>query len=143
MTAPTETDLAWAAGLFDGEGTVGIYPSGKSGHRLAVEIGNSHLVTLERFVELFGGRIYRIRSKRPQRQMYQWSITERTKGTDFLYAIHPYSVTKRRQIWLAAEWVALRPRRRPNRYRPLTPEERQIDQTFGFLLREAKKAEIE
>jgi hypothetical protein len=137
-------ELAWAAGLFDGEGSVGLYPANRSrGHHLVVTVANCHVPTLERFVEWFGGSIYRTNphdSKR--RPIYQWQLSGKEKMADFLYQIHPYSVTKRLQIWIAAEWLALRTRAR-RCCAPLTAEELQIDQKMAVLLKQAKKAETE
>lgn len=51
---PNEVVVAWAAGFFEGEGSVGFYSSGT----FAVRIGQKQLWPLEQVRRYFGGAIY-------------------------------------------------------------------------------------
>lgn len=57
-----EDELAWMAGFFDGEGSIGIQSSrhrdkGNVFYKLYVSVGNTEKVLLEPFRERFGGSI--------------------------------------------------------------------------------------
>ena len=64
---PRPTDLAWAAGILDGEGSIGICVD-NTVHRLFVTVTNSDRRILNRFVELFAGYITR------QRDCWSWRL---------------------------------------------------------------------
>jgi len=90
----TETELAWVAGLFDGEGCVySCLPKRKD---VRVEMNMTCQKTIERLNELFEGRVTRkclsvkSLSLRPQ---WSWRRNHRA-AREFLLAIRPYSITK-------------------------------------------------
>jgi hypothetical protein len=96
-----ETDIAWLAGLFDGEGCVySCWPKKKN---VRVEIAMSHLPTLQHVQFLFPGRFtskvlgHGSLSVRPQ-----WTWRLDTNGSrNFLRLLLPYLVTKREQARIA------------------------------------------
>jgi len=96
-----DTDVAWLAGLFDGEGTVWCrWPKRKN---VIVEIKMTHRETIEVVNRLFPGRVARGQisgwSIRPQ---WRWSLD--TLGSkQFLTLVLPYLVTKRREAEIALQ----------------------------------------
>ncbi len=97
----TETDKAWLAGLFDGEGCV--WSRWPKRMNVITEIKMCHMGTIERVNSLFPGRVAKGHlsgwSIKPQ---WRWSLD--TLGTQrFLTMIRPYLVTKRREAEIALE----------------------------------------
>ena len=92
-------DIAWLAGIFDGEGTVWCrWPKRRN---VIVEIKMTHKLTIERIHELFPGRMARGQlsgwSIKPQ---WRWSLD--TLGTQkFLVLVLPYLVTKKGEAKIA------------------------------------------
>jgi hypothetical protein len=72
----TEAQIAWAAGLFDGEGCVRIQlrkPRGGSvspHHHLVVDLSNTHEQTVLRFSEIVGGTF----ESRPRKLYEFWKF---------------------------------------------------------------------
>lgn len=88
--------LAWAAGLFEGEGSCGFYSeAGGKRPRIRVSLGMTDRDVVERFAVAMGcGSIYT--SERPtQKAMYQWAVTESEKVRAVLTALLPYMGVRR------------------------------------------------
>jgi len=104
------TQLAYFAGLFDGEGCVRINKSDRTKYRpnstplynLHLSIANQNLEVLELLKEMFGGSIHFNKHS----ACYSWVITTQ-KAASFLRAINPYVIVKRSQVRLALEWVSI------------------------------------
>jgi len=58
MTMSRETDLAWAAGFIDGEGTFYFKDSGSFGSSIILRVGQCEPTTLRRLQATFGGKVY-------------------------------------------------------------------------------------
>ena len=93
-----ETDLAWAAGIIDGEGHIGLYLSHTNTgdcYVLKVAVVNTSLKMLERLKEIFGTGVI---NNRPQRQAHhkqQWCFYACSKKAEkILDAVRPYLVAK-------------------------------------------------
>ena len=87
VTGPKPTDLAYLAGVFDGEGCVLF-------NRITVDNTNPYLLVLYR--EVWGGRIYTKRTSKGHRTCFRWSAS----GTDCRQALNdmmPYLVEKKSQ----------------------------------------------
>lgn len=100
-------ELAYIAGLFDGEGCItfckvrtSIYPQ--------VTITNTDLDLLENLKEMYGGNIQRL-SKREDnwKQGYYWRLSW-TRAVDFLSSIQPWLQIKDRQAQAVFAWNAIR-----------------------------------
>lgn len=96
--------LAWAAGIIDGEGSIGIY---KNRHRnnweLRVSVGNLDPRLLRLLRELFGGhtRLSKV-AKGRYRPLWKWAVSHR--GAErCLRLVMPWLVAKRDQAELALE----------------------------------------
>lgn len=96
MPELTERELAWAAGLFEGEGTVRISSATRNGlGHLAVIISNTDLQVLEFFQQRWPGYLKPMTGMRvDQRPAWQWAIAA-NKAATFLRAIAPFLITNR------------------------------------------------
>lgn len=105
---PTEVELAYLAGLFDGEGCVSAWmATGKHGWRLdalRVTIKMCDPQGIEVARRCFGGSTRWTLAKHPRRAQYVWNIASRAKAVQFLSAIRPYVRVKSDQIALALKW---------------------------------------
>lgn len=110
-----QTDLAWAAGIIDGEGCIGIVKddrralNNKNGwnlspmYKLRISVGMSHLETIERLYELFGdGRIngQKCYKKPGHKQVYYW-VVNADQAWEIIKLVRPYLITKRKQAEIA------------------------------------------
>jgi hypothetical protein len=95
MTAPTlipnDIDLAWAAGIYEGEGSIYRSPQCYAGRGLKVSIAQKDPWILHRLRELFGGAVTRTGS----RNIYHWRLSG-PRGSDFVKAIY-YFMSPRRK----------------------------------------------
>lgn len=96
-------DTAYAAGLFDGEGYVGIQNTNNdrtgTRHRRRVTIVMCDPEPLEFLQERYGGRVYRRSTdSRGGRVTFGWHMTAREDIDAFLQDILPFSICKREQI---------------------------------------------
>lgn len=91
----------YAAGLFDGEGSVSI---SRSGDRvwLSVRLSISHRDVLEEFEEHWGGYV-RIHSKRCN-TVHQWYM-HGTLAEDFLTDVLPYLRVKKKDVELGLRFI--------------------------------------
>lgn len=94
---PSEIELAWAAGIVDGEGCVSVVRV-PYGHRLQLDVGNTSLAMVTRLHEIIPGRVYppyadSIGKAKPR---YQYRANGK-KAEDALRAILPYLVVKKAQ----------------------------------------------
>ncbi len=88
-----ETEIAYFAGFFDGEGTLGIYNG-----RHVVCLANTDARPLRRAQELWGGHLYRMkRQKYAVRDIWHWNIYGHA-ARPFLEAILPHSQLKKEQV---------------------------------------------
>lgn len=106
----TETERAWLAGIFDGEGCIGLYAvstivRGKRYHfwRVMLSVTNTNLVLLDRVREIVGvGQVSsngrRLSAK--HRPAHRWQASAKL-AVQVLVLIEPYLVAKREQCLLA------------------------------------------
>lgn len=101
-----QTDIAYAAGVFDSEGTLGIYKIGKY-KQLKVQMYNTNQKLLSWFKNKFGGAVSGpfIRKDFPQRKpQWQWSISLSRGAELFLKLIEGYAIEKQEKIKEALEF---------------------------------------
>lgn len=108
-----ELKLAWAAGFFDGEGSVVIELSVSKGSTFGQRTSLPATVTqtstecLDIFVDMFGGNIKACEHTLPHSRrwavQYTWSVRNE-KAIAFLKQILPYTVVKKEQIKVALKY---------------------------------------
>lgn len=112
---PTEAELAWAAGVLDGEGCICIYGrpgriSKKSGFRalaLIINVVNTDPRMPFKMKEIFGGNCNLTAERRnnPRRRpVMSWIITGRPAGV-VLTKVLPYLVIKKEQAEVAIAYA--------------------------------------
>lgn len=104
-----KTDIAWAAGFFDGEGciTTGTNRGRRQRHLPKLVLGNTSKTSLERLQTLLGGYL---RLRRPQagnrRNLWEWSVSGATATKAVLTTIRPYLFTKATEADVMLELVS-------------------------------------
>lgn len=108
----TELEYAWAAGFFDGEGSIGIYQriqyhSGKRyvGWRLTCRVAGTHRSSIERFAAIagFGAIEKQKRLTGAGKIMWRWHASD-SFVIKSLGNMIPYLVIKKDQVELAVEF---------------------------------------
>ena len=83
MGTPDGAVIAWAAGLFDGEGTILF-----SGNRVTAQMSMTDLDLLERMQASFGGSIYAIAKRKAHwKDAWVWRCGSTPNSMKFLEAI--------------------------------------------------------
>ena len=143
MTNPL--DIAWAAGLFDGEGCVYVAKhkprrGASEQYILAAKVAMTHKPTIERFAQLFGGNILPSQDARANhRPMWVWAIYGR-KVHPFLRNILSYAVTKKQEVEIGLEAAQEWKEQPPGRGVRISPELLVIREGYYRALQEAKRA---
>lgn len=135
-----ELDYAWAAGFFDGEGSITIHqPSAERSHRFAIMIGNTRIEPLLKMSKLFGGRVTSYRVELGKQPAWKWSRAGKS-AIPALQAMLPYLVNKRVEAELALEFIATI-RLRSNRWEPLRDDEIALRDKMAMRMKVLKRAE--
>ncbi len=110
-----QTELAWAAGIVDGEGSIfiqrtnyvdKIYPNAKRkirrekspSYTLRLSVRMTDKPTIEKMSNIFDGRCLEIKRRTVKgKRVYGWSVCG-YKALEILELLEPYCITKRRQI---------------------------------------------
>jgi hypothetical protein len=93
-----ETDLAWAAGIVDGEGCIGLSRISNAHWSLRVAVGNTDIRMIDKLCQCFGGKA-RLQNKKPgkdgfkRKPLWTW-VLYGEKAEAFLVAILPYLCNK-------------------------------------------------
>jgi hypothetical protein len=110
---PSETDLAWAAGIIDGEGCImvkvdsqTIKRSGWTRHELMLVVPNTNEPMIRKLQAMFGGG-FSVRPKRglETRRIAQWAIYG-FRAANCLRQVTRYMVAKRDEAILGLEMAA-------------------------------------
>lgn len=93
-----DTDIAYIAGLFDGEGCISMrsYVEGERIPRLIIQTQISYLPILEKYQAVFGGNIHHAK-KFVNKPLHSWQIGSFKEQLVFLEAILPFLQEKRTQ----------------------------------------------
>jgi hypothetical protein len=125
----TEVELAWAAGFFEGEGSVTITKRDDTLHVRAAQVDREPLVRLQ---NMFGGHIRDkcIKATRNNKPCLEWNICT-LAVLRFFEAIEPYVVRPRvkERIRVAREFYAIKTDRRLDK----EDRRRQMDTLFAAL----------
>lgn len=101
------TDLAYIAGLFDGEGHIG-FGAIRSGLFIRVLVVNTDRKILEYLQECFGGDIHALTRKDGWKQAWQWRLCW-SRAIEFVTLIQPWLRIKKPQANIALCWDYHRP----------------------------------
>ena len=100
----TETEKAYLAGLFDGEGCIGFYEeTGKDKHFVMVTISNTDFRIMKWLDEHISFGSINAKHKMPKpnwKQGWTWQIRSREEVQEFLTTIQPYLLIKKEQAAL-------------------------------------------
>ncbi|KKM91634.1 hypothetical protein LCGC14_1226630 [marine sediment metagenome] len=89
---PMLSDIAWAAGLYEGEGSCHYHPRGTA----HIEIAQKGTEILHWMKELFGGRVTTLSSSASPNQIHRWVATgARARG--FALTIYTWLSSRRRR----------------------------------------------
>lgn len=104
-----EASLAYAAGLFDGEGSVGVYiKSNGSIDTAQLTMGMVDPKPVLFMQALFGGGVIKLdKSSRGYRTAWQWSIHS-DNALNAAKLMLPYSITKASELRLFVRFMSLR-----------------------------------
>ena len=94
-----ETELAYLAGIVDGEGSIGAHWRSHSSVNIQVniQVGMTQVGAVELFVKVFGGHIHiEKRVTKSGKPIYKWRLNCR-KAADCLEKLLPYLIIKREQ----------------------------------------------
>jgi len=131
-----DTELAYAAGLFDGEGSISLVrQKNNRSHSPQVAVASNDYEVLEWFQKRFGGSIVTKQPRMPTHSVsYDWRLTDR-RALTFLQLIRPYLVIERkiqRIDLLLNDYIACTPRN--GRYTDEMAERKQmLIETFFSL----------
>jgi hypothetical protein len=95
--------LVWTAGFFDGEGCISLQRRRRDGnvyHRLRINASQNDPEALYRLRAVWGGSVSLYEEKRAA----QWTLAE-TRAREFLEAVAPYLIVKRREAEVALRYV--------------------------------------
>jgi len=137
-----KTDLAYLAGIFDGEGCIVIHKrkTGKGilhpGYHIEVNLANTNEWIVRQFQFSFGGNIY-LRKKQTcqSRTIWAWQVSAR-KALDFLAVIKAYLKLKRAQAEIAITFQSSKTR---GGSRPLSEKELAVAEASKILISNLNK----
>ena len=141
--------LAWAAGFFDGEGSVFVEIAKNKNTRrgvrnlLTASVTQTSTPCLNLFKEYFGGSIATITESRRQHMnnsvCYMWRVRSKDALT-FLEAIAPYVVVKKEQVELALQYplTSADGRKYAGHHNPLPDEVHNWRMEIGQKLRDIR-----
>lgn len=115
----TETELAWLAGFFDGEGNLGLHlirnPRNVNRPNFGVkfEITNTDKTTLDTIWSKFGGSLVerKLKEGTNHKREYRWSLTDKQKIAKMIKAIFPYLKTKYLRASVLLDYIEKNPKK--------------------------------
>ena len=104
----TENDWAYLAGLFDGEGSVGIYKRKDSpSPSVQLVIQMTDIKDLRDLYELFDAGFFFTFQRNGRKKIGVWKISKRSDLQEIIPKILPYSRVKRSQLELMLDYCEL------------------------------------
>ena len=133
-----KVELAYIAGILDGEGSIYTDPhwskQGLTRYNIVVDVRMTDKSALEFIQALFGGRIHCAkRAKQNWKSELQWKVSGE-RACEVLLAIKPYLLTKRAQAELALKLLEIH-----QRYKRYTPMERFLQEANALAIKRLNK----
>lgn len=99
-----DNDLAWAAGIFEGEGTIVTYwPNTMKYPALSLAVSMADEDVVQRFAAVVGtGKVDELRRRGEKKTMYRWKISRRSEVERVLTDLLPYLGQRRTGVALKA-----------------------------------------
>lgn len=105
LASPTsfmsETDAAWLAGFFDGEGSIFVYKGGRGGKYdcYAISLPNTNFDSIEHCFNITGVGLISKKTKRidHHKQQFQWRVNVQKDILRVLKRLAPYLVVKKQK----------------------------------------------
>lgn len=111
---PSETELAWTAGMMDADGCISMSHGGGKWRHPYVVVDNTDMAIIKELQRLHGGGIVVKKIRNPNaRQAWSWRLYGGIKIREFLARIHPYmhsEAKSERARMLIEEYPVLTPR---------------------------------
>lgn len=135
---PAETDLAWAAGIFDGEGCLTLVPTPKR-RRFAVRVavGQKYSPVVKRLREIFGGDVGQYGTGR--HRQWRWKV-ENLAAESVLQQVRPYLVLKGEQADLLLEFRQVFGGKKFSRWFPIPAENTAAQAVYHSRIKEMHHA---
>lgn len=96
-----ETELAWAAGFIDGEGSTTTRKTKHNTYQLSLQIQQKGSEPLDKIKEILGGEVY---ASKVRPGIFKWSIQKKESVINCLNQLWPYlTEVKKRQAIIAVE----------------------------------------
>ena len=128
-----KVDLAYVAGIFDGEGCICLRSSKRRSYTLDVSIVNTNEWLMQWLKFAFGGNCYSMQYKsneeRNWKPCWRWALAS-NKAMNFLELIHPYLRLKKPQADIAIKFQ----RARRGMGYPLTDQELAIEEAQRIVM---------
>lgn len=124
-------DLAYAAGLIDGEGCIGTYYNKvHKNYQLRVSVEMCEREGLDHLANLFGGKWYYKQKRAPRRGIYCWMVFN-SEAERCLKALYPHLKVKKKhaEAALLGDWHSY------NRSNPLTEAEKIIRKEINIKIK--------
>lgn len=101
------TELAWCAGLMDGEGCISIYrfSNCRAGASVMLRLVMTDEICVRRFARILGVGIVRRYVRPGRRPYYRWYCGRREEVGRVLSALRPYLIAKTSQAIVAQEFL--------------------------------------
>ncbi len=96
-------ELAYLAGIVDGEGCIGVWQNANGSHRGALEIGSTSAALMEWLSARLGGSVIGPRVRAGRRNWYRWRLSGRAAGA-LCARLLPYLVIKPEAAALLVEF---------------------------------------
>lgn len=153
---PTQEDLLYLAGMFDGEGCVTVLRN--NNHLQVSKVGRNRTATTEeaswfprvsvkmthadavqRFGDCFGGQVKLYRSNNVKhKDQWRWDLWRKDQILHFANTLAEHTVVKRPQLEALLLWYSM-PIRRRGRGSTLSPEETRIRRLCYNKIRQSNK----
>lgn len=100
----TETEAAYIAGIFDGEGCVSLWLRRKRTVAVSVMITNTDANLINWLHEKLGGNVWTRTRTGKYKTVYRWDVRGGRSAIEFLSRIRPYLIVKAKQADIAMRW---------------------------------------
>lgn len=103
VSTPTEADLIYLAGIFDGEGCIHNWRDGRYGRNpmrnsgVGMTVKMSHYKTIKDFADFFGSRVKTRKTAATNKFMWEWELRKRGQVHVALTQLLPYLKIKQPQ----------------------------------------------